>query len=144
MRLSIVGNATLFVESVILRNPTMGCRKARRMSELPKIISVDDHVVEPPHVWQDRLPAAMRDRGPRVERARWGDFALDVGASYKQEMTEDGTPGDYWLYEDQLIYVHKRHVAIPLDATPDGDVARFDRSKMFIAALTYDDMRPGC
>ena len=24
--------------------------------ELPKIISVDDHVVEPPGVWQDRLP----------------------------------------------------------------------------------------
>ena len=59
-------------------------------------------------------------------------------------MTDDGTWGDYWLYEDRLIYVHKRHVAIPLDATPDGDVARFDRSKMYIAALTYDEMRPGC
>jgi predicted TIM-barrel fold metal-dependent hydrolase len=114
------------------------------MSELPKIISVDDHVVEPPHVWQDRLPAAMRERGPRVERARWGDFSLDVGASYKQEMTEDGTWGDYWLYEDRLIYVHKRHVAIPLDATPGGDVTKFDRSKMFMGALTYDAMRPGC
>jgi predicted TIM-barrel fold metal-dependent hydrolase len=114
------------------------------MTDLPKIISVDDHVVEPPHVWQDRLPAAMRDRGPRVQQARWGDFALDVGASYKQEITEDGTPGDYWLYEDRLIYVHKRHVAIPLDATPNGDVSRFDRSRMFIGAITYDEMRPGC
>ena len=114
------------------------------MTELPKIISVDDHVVEPPHVWQDRLPAAMRERGPRVDRARWGDFSLDVGASYKQEMTEDGTWGDYWLYEDRLIYVHKRHVAIPLDATPGGDVTKFDRSKMFMGALTYDAMRPGC
>jgi predicted TIM-barrel fold metal-dependent hydrolase len=111
---------------------------------LPKIISVDDHVVEPPHLWQDRLPARMRAQGPRVERARWGDFALDVGASYKQEMTDDGTWGDYWVYEDRIIYVHKRHVAIPLDATPDGDVRRFDRSKMYIAALTYDAMRPGC
>ena len=45
-------------------------------------------------------------------------------------MTDDGTWGDYWLYEDRLIYVHKRHVAIPLDATPDGDVRRFDRTKM--------------
>jgi predicted TIM-barrel fold metal-dependent hydrolase len=114
------------------------------MTELSKIISVDDHVVEPPHVWQDRLPASMRDRGPRVQQARWGDFALDVGASYKQEITEDGTPGDYWLYEDRLIYVHKRHVAIPLDATPDGDLSRFDRSRMFMGALTYDEMRPGC
>lgn len=30
------------------------------------LISVDDHVVEPPHVWQDRLPAAMREAGPRI------------------------------------------------------------------------------
>ena len=71
----------------------------------------------------------MRERGPRIERARWGDFALDVGASYKQEMTDDGRWGDYWVYEDRLIYVHKRHVAIPLDATPDGDVSRFDRTQ---------------
>ena len=113
------------------------------MTELPKIISVDDHVVEPAHLWQERLPARMREQGPRVERARWGDFSLDVGASYKQEMTDDGAWGDYWLYEDRLIYVHKRHVAIPLDATPDGDVSRFDRSKMYIAAMTYDEMRPG-
>ena len=59
-------------------------------------------------------------------------------------MTDDGRWGDYWVYEDRLIYVHKRHVAIPLDATPDGDVRRFDRTKMFIAAMTYDEMRPGC
>ena len=113
-------------------------------TELPKVISVDDHVVEPAHLWQDRLPAKLREKGPRVERARWGEFALDSGAAYKQEMTEDGRWGDYWMYEDRLVYVHKRHVAIPLDATPDGDVSRFDPSKMFLAALTYDEMRPGC
>ena len=114
------------------------------MPELPKIISVDDHVVEPAHLWQNRLPARLRERGPRIEQARWGDFSLDAGASYKQEMTDDGRPGDYWVYEDRLVYVHKRHVAIPLDATPDGDVSRFDRAKMYIAAMTYDEMRPGC
>jgi predicted TIM-barrel fold metal-dependent hydrolase len=115
------------------------------MSELPRTISVDDHVVEPPHVWQDRLPARRREAGPRVERARWGDFSLEgPGATYSGEQTEDGRWGDYWMYEDRLIYVHKRHVAIPLDATPDGDVRRFDRSKMFSGALTYDEMRPGC
>ena len=41
------------------------------MTELPKIISVDDHVVEPAHLWQERLPERMRAQGPRVERARW-------------------------------------------------------------------------
>ena len=92
------------------------------MTELPKIISVDDHVVEPAHLWQDRLPARMREQGPRIERARWGDIVLGAGASYKQEMTDDGRWGDYWMYEDRLIYLHKRHVTIPLDATPDGDI----------------------
>src|SRR5581483_11981939 len=33
-----------------------------------EIISVDDHVVEPPKVWTDRLPAARREAGPRVGR----------------------------------------------------------------------------
>jgi len=109
-----------------------------------QIISVDDHIVEPPHLWQDRLPARFAAQGPRVERARWGDMSLTHGAAYDQEITEDGEWGDYWLYEDRLIYVHKRHVAIPLDATPDGDLQRFDRLKMPIAPLTYDEMRPGC
>ncbi len=31
------------------------------MRELPKIISVDDHVIEHANVWQDRLPAKYRD-----------------------------------------------------------------------------------
>ena len=38
--------------------------------ELPKVISVDDHIVEPAHLWQERLPAKFREKGPRVERAR--------------------------------------------------------------------------
>lgn len=31
-----------------------------------KLISADNHVFEPATLWQDRLPAAMRDRGPRL------------------------------------------------------------------------------
>jgi predicted TIM-barrel fold metal-dependent hydrolase len=31
-----------------------------------KIISVDDHVIEHPRVWQDRLPAADRENGPQI------------------------------------------------------------------------------
>lgn len=33
-----------------------------------RLFSVDDHLVEHPKVWQDRLPASMRDAGPRVQR----------------------------------------------------------------------------
>ncbi|HEX4432750.1 MAG TPA: hypothetical protein VHZ96_25990, partial [Frankiaceae bacterium] len=42
--------------------------------ELPKIISVDDHVVEPPHVWTTWLPAKFRDRGPKIERRGIGEM----------------------------------------------------------------------
>ena len=37
-----------------------------------QIISVDDHVVEPPSVWQDRLPAKFRELGPRATRDEQG------------------------------------------------------------------------
>ncbi len=38
------------------------------MSELPKIISVDDHVVEPPHIFEGRLPARFQEQAPRIVR----------------------------------------------------------------------------
>ncbi|BBZ14849.1 amidohydrolase family protein [Mycobacterium branderi] len=31
-----------------------------------QIVSVDDHLVEHPRVWQDRLPAKFRENGPRI------------------------------------------------------------------------------
>jgi len=30
------------------------------------VISVDDHVVEPPHVFEGRLPASLQARAPRI------------------------------------------------------------------------------
>lgn len=39
-------------------------------AELPLIVSLDDHVVEPPHVWTSRLPAKLVEAGPRVVRDR--------------------------------------------------------------------------
>ena len=111
---------------------------------IPKIISVDDHVVEPSHVWQTWLPKKYREKGPRIERKRWGSFSLKPGAKYTNTEDPEGMWGDAWIFEDRLIYVHKRFVAIPLDATPDGDINKFDRTKMVMEALTYDEMRPGC
>jgi predicted TIM-barrel fold metal-dependent hydrolase len=37
------------------------------------IISVDDHVLEPGHVWQDRVPAKFKDAAPRLIRDRDGE-----------------------------------------------------------------------
>ena len=90
--------------------------------ELPKIISVDDHVVEPPHVWQTWLPQRFREAGPHVERKHWADFRHLPGAKYSNTEDPDGLAGDCWVFEGKVIYVHKRFVAIPLEATPNGDV----------------------
>jgi hypothetical protein len=38
--------------------------------ELTRIISVDDHIVEPRDLWVKRLGRKYRDRAPRVERVR--------------------------------------------------------------------------
>ncbi|HVV29469.1 MAG TPA: amidohydrolase family protein, partial [Mycobacteriales bacterium] len=101
--------------------------------ELPKIISVDDHVVEPPHVWRDWLPAKYRDRGPRVERRGIGQLAYRGGGVYDQQFDPDGPPADCWIYED-LVYINKRHVA----------AVGFSRDEMELKPITYDEMRPGC
>src|SRR5437899_5150411 len=81
--------------------------------DLPKIISVDDHVVEPPHVWQTWLPEKHRDRGPKVVRKRWGNFRQKGGAKYEMNEDPEGLWGDAWVYDGELIYVHKRFGAIP-------------------------------
>ena len=56
------------------------------MSELPRIISVDDHVVEPPHVWERWLPAAVPRPGPRVERRGIGAMRHIGGGQYEQTL----------------------------------------------------------
>ncbi len=113
------------------------------MSEIPKIISVDDHVVEPAHVWQTWLPEKFKEKGPRIVRERFGKMTLVKGAKYDMPLDPEGTWGDAWVYEDEIVYVHKSHVAIPLIATPGGDKSKFDRSTMKMVPMTYDEMRPG-
>ncbi len=103
------------------------------MTELPKIISVDDHVVEPAHLWQTWLPEKYRAAGPRVERRGVGTMRHVGGGTYEQTFTDDGPPADCWIYED-LVYINKRHVA----------AVGFDRDDMSLSPITYDEMRPGC
>jgi predicted TIM-barrel fold metal-dependent hydrolase len=112
--------------------------------DLPKIISVDDHVVEPAHVWQTWLPEKHREKGPRVERKQWGKIRMKKGAKYAMEEDPEGEWGDAWIYEDEVIYVQKKFVAIPKAATDGEDLSTFDKSVMTMTPVTYDDMRPGC
>ncbi len=101
--------------------------------DFPKIVSVDDHVVEPAHVWERWLPAKHRDKGPHVERRGIGTMRHVGGGTYEQTFDPDGPQADCWVYED-LVYIHKRHVA----------AVGFDRDDMTMSPMTYDEMRPGC
>jgi predicted TIM-barrel fold metal-dependent hydrolase len=101
--------------------------------EFPMIVSVDDHVVEPPHVWETWLPAKFRDKGPKIERRGVGAMKHIGGGTYEQEFTPDGRPADCWVFED-LVYIHKRHVA----------AVGYSRDEMTMTPMTYDEMRPGC
>ncbi len=47
--------------------------------ELDWLVSVDDHVIEPPNVWVDRLPSKYREVGPRM------------------------LADDCWIYEDKKV-----------------------------------------
>ncbi|MGD9796287.1 MAG: amidohydrolase family protein [Acidimicrobiia bacterium] len=58
--------------------------------DLNWLISVDDHVIEPPNVWVDRLPAKYRDVGPRMVES-------DKGAA--------------WHYDDRVVYTAGLSVA---------------------------------
>ena len=104
-------------------------------TEIPMIISVDDHLVEPPHLWQTWLPNKFKEKGPRVERRRLGEM-LWVGGSkmYEYELDAPDAPWcDIWFYEG-LVYPNKRHVA----------AVGFTREEMTMSPITYDEMRPGC
>jgi predicted TIM-barrel fold metal-dependent hydrolase len=100
------------------------------MTEIPRIISVDDHVVEPPTLWTDRLPAEYQDRCPRVERDR-ARFSFEGGVFSYERGVEDGEWCDWWIYDDLVYPFPKLSAAIGFD---DLDVT----------PTTFDEIRPGC
>ncbi len=46
-----------------------------------KLIDVDSHIIEPPTLWQDRLPAKFKERAPRQVRLEKGDAWVMEGAA---------------------------------------------------------------
>lgn len=104
------------------------------MRDLPKIISVDDHVLEPATVWSDRLPAKYRDVGPRIVRAPVKSIEF-IGGKFTAVPGNPGDPGDpvdWWFYEDL------RRPLLRLDSA-----VGFAREDITLKGITYDDMRPG-
>jgi predicted TIM-barrel fold metal-dependent hydrolase len=59
------------------------------------MISVDDHLIEPPNVWVDRLPAKYRDRGPRWVSDDRGEAWL-VEESIRVPVSGAVTAGAWW------------------------------------------------
>ena len=103
--------------------------------EFPKIISVDDHVMEPPTVWSDRLPEKFRELGPTMHRRKVAEMTFVGGVfSYRESgPDEDGTWCDWWDTED-LRYPLTRVMA----------AAGVPREEITVSPITMEDMRPGC
>jgi predicted TIM-barrel fold metal-dependent hydrolase len=101
--------------------------------DIPWIISVDDHVVEPPGVWLDRLPARDRERGPRVVQDTCLTVYDDETRAVRYVKGGDGPVVDWWIYED----VAK---AIPKVVACAG----YPFEEHTIDPIAYEDMRPGC
>jgi predicted TIM-barrel fold metal-dependent hydrolase len=86
------------------------------LADTTKLISADDHMIEPAHLWVDRVPARYRDRCPRI---------VEV----------DGRQA--WQYEDQLTYI-MMGACRPL---PGHSEAGYPPAP---GTARYDEIRPGC
>jgi predicted TIM-barrel fold metal-dependent hydrolase len=79
----------------------------------PVVISANDHVLEPPHLWLDHLPARYRDRAPHV--------------------VDQPDGGQAWVFGDQVVAVSR----LAACAGEDPDTFRMG------APARYDDLRKG-
>jgi predicted TIM-barrel fold metal-dependent hydrolase len=70
------------------------------MTSLPRLISVDDHVLEPPDIWTSRLPAKLRDRGPHVRREKGVLGSPLKGLDGWVAGGEENEWADVWYYDD--------------------------------------------
>src|SRR5699024_9619439 len=90
---------------------------SKGVAMLPKdadIVSVDDHVVEPPGVWVDRFPTKYLEHAPRVEEREghtqawvWEgqDYPLSLmGSPQTRNFRTDGTGEDFKArhYDDMV------------------------------------------
>jgi|TARA_B100001142_G_scaffold284004_1_gene297399 predicted TIM-barrel fold metal-dependent hydrolase len=99
------------------------------VTKIPRIISVDDHVVEPPDLWTSRIPSKYADRCPRVERDS-AVFNFEGGVFSYEKGVKNGSPCDWWLYDD-LIYPFPKLSA----------AAGFEN--LDVEPVTFDEIRPG-
>lgn len=98
--------------------------------ELPGIISVDDHIVEPPELWVQDAPASIKDRVPRIER----DLAsFEYRGGVFRATRGEGSPCDWWVYD-----------GVEIPTTKVASAMSFPLHERTMDPITFDDMRPGC
>ncbi len=102
------------------------------VAKIPPIVDLDAHVVEPPGVWRDRLPAKYREIGPHIEYLPAGVPKL-AGSTYVEEPGTEGPEVAWWCYEDHRASLKRTIAAVG-----------FGRDEIELRGVTYDEMRPGC
>ena len=107
------------------RVPEVNARPTRRARRYT-IISVDDHLVEPPHMFEGRMPAKFSDRAPRVVETDDGNhvWVLDgtvlsviainavVGQQRDQALVE---PTRFEMIREGAYDVHQRVADMDID-----------------------------
>jgi predicted TIM-barrel fold metal-dependent hydrolase len=99
--------------------------------ELPDMISVDDHVMEPKDLWQEQLPESLRERGPKVLREKV-KLSFKGGHYGFERNAADGEWCDVWVFDDLVMPTGLLHA-------PAG----VPRDQQRNVAATYEDFRPG-
>jgi predicted TIM-barrel fold metal-dependent hydrolase len=103
------------------------------MDELPWVISVDDHVLEPAHVWTTWLPERFKARGPHIERDNCVTIQPTEGKKVSWKKGAEGPVVDWWVYED---------LAAPMPQI--SACVGFPPEAMTTDAVNFTDVRPGC
>ena len=102
-----------------------------------KLLSTDDHVIEHPTVWSDRLPAKYQEAGPRIIEKMpdkgAASIPLSPGMDFQIEQHYTGKPVQMWKYED------REYPNIALNA-----VAGRAKEDYGVDPVRFDEMLPGC
>jgi len=99
--------------------------------ELPQFISVDDHVLEKPTLWTERLPKKYQDAAPHYERRRVGTTKWSQGSFITIE-DESAAEHDVWVFGD-VVKPIRRNIA----------AAGLQREEMDLNPISFDTLRPG-
>ncbi len=97
------------------------------LQDYMKLVSVDDHAIEPADVWTKRMPAKYdRSQIPHVAEVEVGSASVQLGATAHGRVQT-------W------VYAGKNYPQIGLNAVAGKDPRTWD-----VEPARYDDMRPGC